>query len=563
VENAAEALIRLLADRGVEYFFGNAGTDFASIIEAFAKLSEVGGHAPIPVTVPHENVAVSMAHGYYLATGRPQAVMLHVNVGTANALCALFNAARENVPLLLLAGRTPITEDGEFGSRTVFIHWGQEMFDQAGMLREIVKWEYELRTPEQVEPVIDRALGLAMSAPRGPVYLTLPREVLARSAGSFPFAPAEQHRPASPPAPDPAAIETAAAWLALAEHPVVITGSFGQRPEAVPLLEKLAEGHALPVVGYRPRYMFLPTAHPMHAGYEPGPFLGNADVVVVLDCDVPWVPQLHKVNPEARVVHIGADPLFGRYPMRTFRCDLAIAAESGMALAALDAALATSPLRDPGRVEARRERLAERRAQTKQAPRAASASGDERPSLLGVMEAIARAKRPEDLVVCEATIPLDPLELSEPGTFFGVSGAGGLGWALGAALGLKLGARDRRVISIVGDGSYMFGNPTPAHLISAALDLPTLTVVLNNRMWGAVRRATLSLYPEGRAAKMERAPLTWLEPAPNYERVVEASGGYGERVERAADLEGALDRALYAMEAEGRQALLNVLVPPP
>ncbi|MBI5442546.1 MAG: acetolactate synthase, partial [Deltaproteobacteria bacterium] len=114
--SGGEAFLRVLADRGVEYFFANAGTDFAPIVEAFAKLARTGERAPAPVTVPHENLAVSMAHGCYLATGRPQCVMLHVNVGTANAICGLLNAARENVPLLLAAGRTPITEGGEFGS---------------------------------------------------------------------------------------------------------------------------------------------------------------------------------------------------------------------------------------------------------------------------------------------------------------------------------------------------------------------------------------------------------------------------------------------------------------
>ncbi|MHB8766795.1 MAG: thiamine pyrophosphate-binding protein, partial [Deferrisomatales bacterium] len=113
VGSAGETFLRLLADRGVEHLFGNAGTDFAPIIEAFAALAAAGEPAPIPVTVPHENLGVAMAHGCYLATGRPQAVMVHVNVGTANAICALMNAARDNVPLLLAAGRTPITERGE------------------------------------------------------------------------------------------------------------------------------------------------------------------------------------------------------------------------------------------------------------------------------------------------------------------------------------------------------------------------------------------------------------------------------------------------------------------
>ena len=189
-ESVGEAYLALLADRGIDYLFGNSGTDFPSIIEALAKAAGDKTKAPIPVTVPHENLAVAMAHGYYAITGRPQAVMFHVNVGTANGITGVLNAARDNVPILFTAGRTPINETGVQGARSVFIHWGQEMFDQAGMLREAVKWDYELRTPQQLETVVDRALSLAMTEPRGPVYLSLPREVLAEVPEPFTHASA-------------------------------------------------------------------------------------------------------------------------------------------------------------------------------------------------------------------------------------------------------------------------------------------------------------------------------------------------------------------------------------
>ena len=181
-ETAAEAYLELLKDRGIEVFLGNAGTDFASLVEAFAKL-DGQGRTPRPLVVPHEFVAVSMAHGYYVAGGRPAAVMVHVNVGTGNAATAVITASRANVPILMSAGRTPITEEGLTGSRDLHIHWAQESFDQAAMLREYVKWDYELRTPVQLEAVVDRALEMMHAEPRGPVYLTLPREVLATPPG--------------------------------------------------------------------------------------------------------------------------------------------------------------------------------------------------------------------------------------------------------------------------------------------------------------------------------------------------------------------------------------------
>jgi acetolactate synthase I/II/III large subunit len=222
-ETTAEAYLELLKDRGIDVFLGNAGTDFASLVEAFARFETEGGRGPRPLVVPHEFVAVSMAHGYYAAGGRPAAVMVHVNVGTGNAATAIITAARANVPILMSAGRTPITEEGLPGSRDLHIHWAQESFDQAAMLREYVKWDYELRTPTQLEAVVDRAVELMHAEPRGPVYLTLPREVLATRPGAVTITSPARRESRSDRFPDPARIDEAARILARAEHPIVLT----------------------------------------------------------------------------------------------------------------------------------------------------------------------------------------------------------------------------------------------------------------------------------------------------------------------------------------------------
>jgi len=197
-ESVAEAYLALLAERGVEYLFANAGTDFAPIVEAYAKAAHTGFPAPKPLIATHENLALSMAHGYAVASGKVPAVMVHVSVGTANALCGVFNAARANVPILFTAGRSPLTEEGLAGARDTYIHWAQEMFDQAGMLREMVKWDYELRNGAQLETVVDRALTLATSPPEGPVYLSLPREVLAEKLFGFTYDSPARRVAASP-----------------------------------------------------------------------------------------------------------------------------------------------------------------------------------------------------------------------------------------------------------------------------------------------------------------------------------------------------------------------------
>ena len=322
---AAQAYIARLGERGVDYVFANAGTDFAPIVEALAHAT--GVKAPRFITVPHENVAMAMAHGYYRITGKPAAVMVHVTVGTANAINGVINAARDKVPVLLAAGRTPITETGSIASRNRPIHWGQEAFDQGGMQREYVKWDYELRAGQPVEAVVDRGLDIAMTEPRGPVYLTLPREVLAA-----PVVPSRRDtvRPLGSLAPEPAhaAIEQAAALIANAEFPLIVTSSIGRVPAAVAALAALAEEFALPVVQAEARDMNLASDHPMHLGHNPGLLLPKADVVIALDSVVPWMPRNHQPRRDAKVIHISVDPLETRYPFRELEADLLIAPRS-------------------------------------------------------------------------------------------------------------------------------------------------------------------------------------------------------------------------------------------
>ncbi len=555
---AAEAFLARLGEYGVDYLFGNAGTDFPSIIEAYCKAAEIGTNVPTPVAVPHENLAIAMAHGYYQATGRPQAVMLHVNVGTANAVCGLLNAARDNVPILLFAGRSPVTEEESFGARTVFIHWGQEMFDQAGMVREAVKWDYELRNPAQAAQVVDRAMAIAMSEPRGPTYVSLPREALAQPPGRA-AAPFEGASAAAPPAADPAAIAQLADWVAEAENPLLITAGLGRRAEDVEVLSSLAEAHALPVIPYRPRYVALPTDHPMHLGFEPAAHIRTADLIIVADCDVPWVPKLHTPNPGAKVVQIGSDPLYSDYVMRNFPCHLGITGRPDLVLADLDRRLREKG--GSGGADARRARIAEIKNAGADVRAEAIEAAAVKPlsTTPWVAACLNDIKDEDDIIITEMVFPLHLLDIKQAGGHFGMSPAGGLGWGLGASIGHKLGRPDRRVIALVGDGGYMFGNPTPAHYICEAMGLPILTIILNNEMWGAVRRATLSMYPDGAASRSNDAPLTHLKPSPRFEHVVEASGGYAERVESAADLPAALERACHAVNVEKRQAVLNVI----
>ena len=554
---AADAFLRALADHGVDYFFCNPGTDFPPVVEAFSRAKKTNAKVPKPILVPHENLAVGMAHGAYLMTGRPQAVMVHVNVGTGNTLNNLTNLSRDRVPLILAAGRTPITEKGSFGSRTRPIHWAQEMFDQAGMVREMVKWDYELRVPGQVGDVVARAAEVAMAHPRGPVYLVLPREPLSATLAE-PIGPAKPRPQAAEVHPDPHSIATLAEWIAAAERPLMVTATLPA--DAVPALAHLAERCAIPVVTHSPRTLCLPSSHAMHFGFEPGALLADCDLAIVLESDVPWIPHLQHPPPGCRVVHVGEDPFFVRYPMRSFPSDLAIKCGATHALNALNEAIEPRIQMAAARIAARRARLTERmrnrRAQlAKDSAPAATISPEH------LSHAIGEVVGPDAIIFNEYPLRFDHCAREKPGTFFSLGPAGGLGWGFGAALGAKLANPDALVVATLGDGAYMFANPTVGHWVSATHNLPILTIVFNNSRYGAVRRATLSMFKEGVAGENDGRTLADLDPAPPYDEMAKAQGAHAERVEKPADLPGALARARDAVVNERRQALLNVITP--
>ncbi len=556
----SDAYLRLLADRGIDYIFVNGGTDFAPIIESFAKADVEGTKMPEPVIAPHENVAVSMAHGYYLVTGKPQAVMVHVNVGTANAICGVINAYRDRVPMLMTAGRTPLTETELPGSRSGSIHWAQEMFDQAGMLREVVKWDYELRNGEQVEAVVDRALEVAMAEPKGPVYLSLPREVLGYEIKDFQYETPSRRVTSSPAAPDLAAIEKVAEMLVNAERPLIITRTAGQNPLAVEKVAAIAEDYAIPVGEFRPVYNTLANSHAMNIGFDLHDYLGQADCIVTLDCDAPWLPEFHGQPAEdCPVIQIATDPLFQNYPIRGFARDLSIAADIGLALAALKEALAAKKDAMVDAIDSRRAGLAERRDERLQRIEGVIGKVKSQTPLhqAWITRCLDEQIDDDALVFNDYPLLLPFMKERKPNTYFGTPLAGGLGFGVGAALGAKLGAPDKLVISAVGDGAYMFGNPVPAHQVAAAYDLPILFLVFNNSLWGAVKRSALGMYPDGFAAKSNKMPITQMEPSPEYDKIMDMFGGYGEKVENPEDVPGAIERALHAVQVEKRQALLH------
>jgi len=559
----ASNFLQALLDRGIEYVFANAGTDFAPIIEALVWAKQRGIRTPEFLTVPHENVAISMAHGYFLATGKPTAVMVHVTVGTANALCGLMNAARDQAPILLMAGRTPSTESGHIGSRNASIHWGQDSFDQGGIVREWVKWDYELRPGQAPEEIVGRALDIAMSEPKGPVYLCMPREVLGDPAQQPPKPMQLRALGALPAEPSAAGIAQAAEWLAAAEFPLIITSSVGRDAPNVGVLSRIAENYGIGVaLPGEPgaRELNIPTTHPMFLGVHPADAIAKADVIVALDCEVPWWPSKVQPRDGAKLIHISADPLYARYPVRGFAMDLVIAGSSSLALTKLEAALSDETKGEESRIANRAKQFTSL-SRARLAARAALVDKMKERSPLHpvwIAECINKVVTPDTIIVNEMGVPLEFLDLETPRSYLSSSLAGGLGFGLGAAVGAKLGAPNKEVILLVGDGSYMFGCPTAAHHAARLHGAPTTTLVMNNARWNAVHRSTLGMYPEGLASKEALMPLVSLGESPEYQDIMKACGGHGEKVETPAELPAALERCLAA-NRRGQSALINVV----
>ena len=550
-QTGAESLLDGLSLSGIQYMFANAGTDFPPIIEALARRDPSA--APVALTIPHETAAVAMAHGAYLVTGRAQAVMVHVNVGLANSVMGVINAASDNIPMLVMSGRTPISERGRKGARMTPIQYGQEMFDQTSLVRDLVKYSYEMRYPEQGKQLVMRAMSLATSEPQGPVYLSLPKEPLSEIVPET----TQTHHPMPPSAtkilPDPEAIIKLARLLETASNPVIICQRGDTEGRLSRALSTLAAKHGIAV--FEPFLLrnVLPSNDPALQGYHAsGP--SDADLIIVLDSDTPWIEATNAPGPETIVVHIGPDPHFARMPVRGFRTDLAISSDSVEAILAVDRAA-----RAPSAAGQRSKALAQSATQRRDAAQVKAKAGDTNPmSAEWISHCVSEIMDEEAVAFSELGLLPAYMTLKGPNRLFNNVHAGGLGWAMPAALGAQLMRPDRLTIACMGDGSYMFANPVACHQIAEALRLPILTIIKNNAMWNAVRRSVVNGYPDGSAAMSNTVPLTSLEPLPDFAAIARASRAHAERIEDGRELPAALQRAVGIIRTEKRQVLLDL-----
>jgi acetolactate synthase-1/2/3 large subunit len=570
VTTGAEAFLEQVRALGVvRYLFANTGTDHGPLIEALAKTAREDPNDIQPIVVPHELAAVSMAHGYYNVTQKPQMVLVHTLPGTANALGGIINANSSNVPLFLVAGRTPITESEMRGGKSQNIHWRQESRDQGNIVREFVKWDYEVRTNQNLAAVVSRAYKIAMSEPRGPVYLNLPREWLCEQLESTQIL-ADSLSPATKMQADHTSLEQAADLLLAAENPLIVTKYLGRNPEAVAHLVELAELLSIPVV-QQPDYMNFPTDHSLYLGYQTVKHAKNADVLFFIDIDVPWEPPNRNVlRSDVKIIHLERDPLFTAVPGWSFPADLAMTGCSEITLPLLNSmvkAKLSARVDMKAKLDERRNKIeAEHKAMIGELHERIEAAKDQKPINPAWLSKCIGDVIDDKTIIINETITSrlsESISMNRPGSLFGTPPSGHLGWGLGAAIGTKLGAPDATVIAAEGDGSYIFSAPTACHFTAQKYRIPFLTVIYNNQAWNASINAARGLYPDGVAQKTRNFPGCDLSPSPQFELTAQACGAYAERVEEPDEIPSALQRALNAVKKEGRQALLNVICKSP
>ncbi|QFU89006.1 thiamine pyrophosphate-requiring protein [Amycolatopsis sp. YIM 10] len=559
----SRAFLEALREGGVEYVFANLGSDHPGIVEAYARARAEGRAETLPelVICPHESVAFSAAQGYAQVTGRAQAVLVHVDCGTQNIGGMLHNAAKGRVPVLVFAGASPFTQEGELlGSRNEFIQWIQDVHDQRGIVRGYTKYDNEIRTGHNVKTLVGRALQIAHSEPGGPVYLVGAREVM--EAG-VPRQDPPHTVPIAPAALSPQVLDQLAEALGQAENPIVVTSYLGRDPEAVPVLVDLCERLAMPVLESVPMRMNFPADHPLHLGFqwnttEPDPVLADADVILVLGSDVPWIPVSNRPRDGARIFVVDVDPLKEQMPLWHVPAECFARADPRTALVQLVDRIGHRP--DDGRLA---RVTAEHRRRVGEYAALEVPDGDTiTPEYL--LACLRDSLDSDALVLTEAISSYQAvgrhLRRNRPGSLIG-SGGGSLGWHAGAAIGAKLAEPDRTVVSVVGDGSYLFGVPSSAQWVARRYGTPTLTVVLDNRGWKSPKLSTLGVHPEGTAAERDDFNVSF-EPEADLPGIATAAGGaWGRTVCRPDELEDALAEALGAV-AGGRSAVLSVHLAP-
>ncbi|KAL2795245.1 thiamine diphosphate-binding protein [Aspergillus keveii] len=535
---------------------------------------------PRVVTCPSEMVALSMADGYARLSNRPQCVIVHVDVGTQALGPAVHNASAGRAPVLIFAGLSPFTIEGELrGSRTEFIHWIQDVPEQTQIVRQYCRYTAEIKTGHNVKQIVNRALQFATSEPQGPVYLCGAREVMEQEIEPYRL---EQKfwTPVQPTALPADALSKIAPLLMQAREALCITGYGGRDPEAVESLVALADVvKGLRVLDTGGSDLCFPASHRgwLSSRFGVHDAIRTADVILVLSCDVPWVNTRCKPSKSARIIHIDTDPLkqipvFYLDAEARYRADPAVACRQLVEHIHSDAGL--FELSQSSQFQDRWDALGRSHGRLLDSIKDAARPNKDGSYGTAYLCSLIRQLAPSDSIyaieaVTNTPIVADQIQASLPGQWLNCGG-GGLGWSSGGALGIKL-ASDviqgdgpkKMVIQIVGDGSFMFSIPGSAFWISQRYNIPILTIVLNNRGWNAPRVSMELVHPNGLGSQVSNDELNIaFSPPPDYSGIARAASNntiFAAKVSEASKLEHVLREAIKQVHS-GTTAVIDAVI---
>ena len=555
----AEAFLEVMNANGIEHIFFNPGGDLAPIQAAVLKYKAMGKPAPKLVLCLHESVAMTAAHGHYMVTGKPQLVMVHSELGTQQVAGALHNAQWGRIPVVLWAGVAAAPHR---------LNWKQEPYDQGLMTRNCVKWDHEIAPEEDIHDALQQGLNVAMSEPRGPVYLSYRRDALAKRIDKR---EPESYRGAVtmlPPA-DTAKLSQIADRMLAAKKPLIVAGYNARYPETIGTLTKLAETLSSPVVSGL-TWMNFPTTHPLCAGMEEMGGAANAnvpftesDVVLAIDYDLPYVPAEGSPPAASTILHIDSDPMTQGRPLWGRGADLFVKADSREAIPSLTriASRKITPEKQSELSQRATELEQKHKRQREERHVEARSKANERPISPDWLCRCIGDILTEDMIfvnhlISQASSVASQIDRTKPNTLLACAG-GSIMWALGAALGAKVAAPDKTVISVMTDGGFVWGCPVSALWSATAYNAPFLSVISDNQSYGAIRRIVERMSETHLSDEMGYVSGLDISPPPDYAMIAQACGGWGRRVDEPGDVLPVLQEALRVVQG-GKLAVVDV-----
>ena len=561
-----DALVASMALGGVDHLFFTSGSELAFYQESISKARHHNRPVPRLITVTHEHVSLNAALGYAAVSGKTPATAAHVDVGTQHYGCAVHTAWRSGLPVLITAGAAPSAYPGSMiGSRTEGAHlWAQQVVDQNSIVRQYTKWDKRLEYQDNPGLLISRALQVAKSEPSGPVYMSLPREILLLPLpGEAKFPTVDQLGVPRSPAIDVDSAREIAEKLVKAKNPFVIVSASGKNPATVPELVRLCELLGLPVADAASRaYGSFPLNHPLFQGYQD---LKDADVVLVLESAVPWMPGQNAPGPNAWIAVVDHDAAKLRFPTYEFTADVRLNASPLLAIRAItEAAEKLLTASDRSRAADRAQKWGDAsRAQRRKVDEEALAKGKGTPVDPGFSSHQVAQIIDDNCIVIDDTMPSARfntfLGVSKPGSYFRNPGSSG-GWGPGAALGAKIAAPDRDVVLASGDGFWQFGVSNAAIWSAVHHRAPFLAVVFQNRSYTTGTLGVKNVFGADSYAAKYDYEGGYFDPPIDFAKEAEAAGAYGENVRDAAELGPALKRGL-AQTRRGTPAVISIWQP--